>query len=62
MVENIISKIKIGNVEYDLKVETDDELKTDSTNPVQNKIVAAKIQEIEENKSQVQIITWEDDD
>lgn len=34
-----IKKIKINNIVYDIKVETDEELSTSSINPVQNKAV-----------------------
>lgn len=49
MAENIISKIKIEGVEYDLQVETDNEFSTTSTNPIQNQVVAAAIQEIRDD-------------
>ena len=43
MAENIISKIKIQNTEYDLKVVTDAILNSTSTNPIENQAVAVAI-------------------
>ena len=49
----------------DTKITVDSELCSNSTNPVQNKVIDAEFSNIGEllaQKSQVQIITWEDDD
>ena len=48
MAENIISKIKIQGIEYDVRVETDSVLSETSTNPIQNNVVNAKFKEIED--------------
>lgn len=45
-----IKRIKLSDTIYDLSVDTDETLSTESTNAVQNKVVTAKFNEVNDTK------------
>lgn len=56
-------KIKLTGIEVGAnKTVVDTELSSTSTNPIQNKAVAEAVKDMLSQKTQVQIITWEEND